>query len=219
MVSELEPLVRHLGLREDGGLHRGRAGDVEVVALLTTIGMSAGERAARRLLDLGVDRVVVSGVAGGVSPEVVPLGALVVPEVVVDRRTGAAYRQEQAGDVAPRGTISCGDELLTDAATIAELVAAGVVALDMETAAVAAVCCEAGCSWSAFRAISDHAGDPAIDAELLAVTRPDGTADPDALARYLAARPERADMLARLAPAAAAAAETAALAAIASITG
>jgi adenosylhomocysteine nucleosidase len=198
MQPELQPLVRRLAMEGDGTLYRGRAGDVEVVALLTTIGMAAGARAAQRILELEVDRVIVVGIAGGVDHRV-EIGDVIVPEVVIDRATGGAYSPSAIGDIAPRGTLSCGDELIIDAAVLAEMAEQGVVAVDMETAAVAAVCERAECPWSVFRGISDYAGDGLVDDALFALTLPDGTADPDALARYLKANPERAPVLARLA--------------------
>ena len=56
---------------------------------------------------------------------------------------------------------------------LAALIADGVVAVDMETAAVAAVCEERGVPWSVFRAISDRASDAGLigDAILDVVNR------------------------------------------------
>jgi len=199
MEPELAPFVRRLELTRDGDYHRGRTGEVEVLALLTTMGMSAGERAAEKIIGEGVDRVIVAGVAGGVDPATVERGSVVVPETVIDRRTGRAYGPPVSPDITPYGTISCGDELLTDAASLAALGAAGVIAVDMETAAVAAVCEEARVPWSTFRGISDYAGEGLVDQGLFEATRPDGTPDPDAMARYLEEHPEKIEVLTRLA--------------------
>jgi adenosylhomocysteine nucleosidase len=136
---------------------------------------------------------------------------------VIDRRTGRSYGPPASGDVEPRGVISCGDDLITDPATLAEMGADGVVAVDMETAAVAAVCEGAGVPWSAYRSISDYAGEGLVDDELFAMTTPDGGADPDALSRYLAAHPEKVAVLERLATDMTVATEAAAAAAIASL--
>ena len=94
------------------------------------------------------------------------------------------------------------------------MAARGVVAVDMETAAVAAVCVGAQCPWSVFRGISDYAGEGLVDDALFAMTRPDGTADPDVIARYLEANPERKQVLVRLAHDTNLATEAAAAAAI-----
>lgn len=213
MQPELQPLVRRLAMDGDGVRYRGRAGDVEVVAMLTHIGMAAGAQAAQRILELGVDRVMVVGIAGGVDRSV-KIGDVVVPEVVIDRATGGAYRPSAIGDIVPRGALSCGDDLIIDPGVLAEMAAEGIVAVDMETAAVAAVCEGAECPWSVFRGISDYAGDGLVDDALFALTRSDGTADPDALARYLEEHPERAEVLVRLAHDTKLATEAAAAAAI-----
>lgn len=214
MQPELAPLVRTLSLEPDGDVYRGRAGDVDVVALLTNIGMANAAAATARILDLGVDRVMVVGVAGGVDPEI-EIGGVVVPEVVVDRAEDRTYRPSFVGDVVPRGTLSCGDDLIVDPAVLAAMAAAGVVAVDMETAAVAAVCEAAGRPWSVFRSISDRPAEGLVDDALFALTRPDGTADHDALARYLDEDPSRVAVLTRLAHDANLATEAAAAAAIA----
>jgi adenosylhomocysteine nucleosidase len=214
MEHELAPLVRELDLVEADGVHTGRAGDVEVLALLTTMGMTAGEEATERMLGLGVDRVLVVGIAGGVDPSTTSIGDVFVPATVIDRRTGRTYEPTFSGDLTPRGIISCGDDLITDPAALAEMAGRGVIAVDMESAAVAAVCDAAGTPWAAFRSISDFAGEGLVDAEIFEMANPDGTSDPDAMAKYLAANPEKVAVLERLARDMTVATEAAAAAAI-----
>jgi adenosylhomocysteine nucleosidase len=216
MEHELQPLVRRLSLAPDGDVHRGRAGDVEVVAVLTRIGMAAAAEATAAVLGHGVEHVMVVGIAGGVDPGI-EIGALVFPEVVVERASGAAFRPHHVADAPQGGTLSCGDDLIVEPPVLAAMAADGVVALDMETAAVAAVCERADVPWSVYRSISDHAGGGLIDHELFAMTRPDGSADADALARYLAADPRRGEVLARLARDMTVATEAAAGAAVAAL--
>ena len=84
MQPELQPIVRRLGMEGDGSLYRGRAGAIEVIAMLTMIGMTAGAQAAQRILEHDVDWVMVVGIAGGVDRSV-PIGGVIVPEVVIDR--------------------------------------------------------------------------------------------------------------------------------------
>jgi adenosylhomocysteine nucleosidase len=199
MQHELAPIVRRLQLEPDGSVHRGHAGDREVVAMLTTMGMAPAADAARRLLELDVDWVMVVGIAGGIDPDVVTIGDVIIPEVVVDRGTGEAFEPSIGGGTGPRGVLSCGDELITDRGPLAAMAADGVIAVDMETAAVAAVCAAAGCPWSAHRSISDFAGGGLVDDAVFAMTRPDGTADPDALERYLSEDPGRIAVLTQLA--------------------
>jgi nucleoside phosphorylase len=198
MEIELAPIVQTLGLTEDGPVYRGTAGDVEVVALLTMIGMGPGARAAHQMLDLDVDAVLVVGVAGGVDPSTVSIGDVVVPETVLDRATGATYSPSITGDVTPRGTVSCGDDLITDPATLAGMASDGVIAVEMETAAIAPACEAAGCPWGVFRGISDFAGEGLVDDALFALTRPDGTADPAAMKQYLDENPGKLEVLTRL---------------------
>lgn len=162
--------------------------------------MAAAADAACRLLALDVDWMMVVGIAGGVDPDVVAIGDVIVPETVMDRATGNIFRPTMDGGTGPRGVLSCGDDLITDSASLAAMAADGIIAVDMETAAVAAVCATAGCPWSAHRSISDFAGSGLVDDAVFAMTRPDGTADPDALDRYLREHPERIAVLTQLAP-------------------
>jgi adenosylhomocysteine nucleosidase len=218
---ELRPLARRLSLRRTraGGLalRSGRLGARPVVAIVTGIGTGRARHATRRLLDaLAVERVVVVGISGAVD-DATPIGALVHPEVVVDAATGALHRPARLGDEPPHGELWTTDELETDRDRIAGLRARGVVALDMETAAVAAVCEERGVPWSVVRAISDRATDGSVDAEVLALSRPDGTADLRAVARYVLRHPGRVLRMLRLAQGARQATEAAAAAAIAAL--
>jgi nucleoside phosphorylase len=219
MEIELLPLTRELGLVHDGAFHRAMLGDTEVLALVTTMGMTAGEDATRAMLDAGVDRVIVVGIAGGVDPATVKIGDVVVPETVIDRRTDRRYGPPLSPDTTPRGTISCGDDLITDPARLAVMGAEGVIAVDMETAAVAAVCDDAGVPWSAYRGISDYAGEGLVDQELFEATNPDGTANADAMREYLERHPEKLEVLTRLAQDTTRATDAAAAAAIRSCTG
>jgi nucleoside phosphorylase len=217
MRQELAPLLKKLALRPsdaDRALHVGRAGDVEVVATATGIGMAAAARATERLLDVHpVDHVMVVGIAGGVDAAQ-PIGALIQPEVVVDGTSGREHRPAQLGDAPPRGRLVSSDALVTALDHAERLRRDGVVGLDMETAAVAAVCERRGCPWSVYRAISDRVTDGTTDAAVLALAGPDGSGNPGAVARYLLAKPWRIVRLARLARGSLRAADAAADAAI-----
>ncbi len=204
MKPELRPFVKAAGLERDpsttsgGSVYRGSVPGADVVALMTGIGMEAGARAAERALELGpCDHVLVVGIAGGVDPQL-RIGDVVVPEVVVHGGTGEEYRSDPLGSRAAAGRIVSSDELLADRDEQAALVAQGVTAVDMETAAVAAVCQSRGISWSAFRGISDHGIEDGVDDSLLALSRPDGTANAGAVARYVLTKPWRVPTLARL---------------------
>lgn len=217
MDIELQPLIRRLDLQPDdelGGAHRGPAHGHDVVAIPTSIGMAAGAAAAQRAIDLGAEHVMVVGIAGAIALDT-PIGAVLDPEAVIDRASGRRFEPFSLGT--PRaGLISCGDDLIVDRPALAALAEEGIIALDMETAAVAAVCDDAGVPWTVYRSISDRAGEGLIDPDLFAMTKPDGSADPDALARMLE-DPKRRAALERLAHDATVATEAAAAAAIAAL--
>jgi len=201
MQPELQPIVNKLGLEDerDGQQYRGRAGKVEVVAMLTTMGMAAGADAARRMLELDVDLVMVVGIAGGVSQTSVKIGDVIMPEVVIERSTGRTFTPSWFHDHSPRGHLSCGDDLILDQTVLDGMHDLGVIAVDMETAAAAAVCDEAGVRWAVFRSISDYAGEGLVDQSLFQMTNPDGTADIDAITKWLEANPDKLEVLQRLA--------------------
>jgi len=202
MTHELAPLVDLLGLEAGPdtptGCLEASAGGVRFLATMTGIGMQAGADAAHRVIDAGAEHVAVVGIAGGIHPDL-EIGALVLPEAVWHAETGRHHVPSHVADAPARGIIRSSDDFLTDDAALAELVAQGVVALDMETGAVAEVCERRGVPWSVFRAISDRPADKLVDTAIWEMTGPDGSADPDALRRYLEADPGAGERLARMA--------------------
>jgi adenosylhomocysteine nucleosidase len=193
MKSELRPVVKAFGLRpaDVGGVavHTGSVGRADIVAITTGIGTALATSATERLLGLAaLDHVMVVGIAGGVGPSV-GIGDIVIPEVVVDGPTGAEYRPAPIDAPAPRGSIVTSDDFIVDPARLAELIAQGVIAVDMETGSVAAVCAARGVVWSAVRAISDRAEDG--DVEMVKLAKADGSPDSAAIARYFAKHPGR----------------------------
>ncbi len=217
MRIELEPIVRMLGLEavdDTARTYLGQIADFVVEAVLTDIGMRPARVAARDALAAGAEWIVVCGIAGGVGSGV-EIGDLIVPETVLDRENGRRFWPTAHAALSPQGSISCGDEFITDPAVLGAMAAQGIVAVDMETAAIASVCEGAGRPWTVFRAISDHAAGGLVDGAVLAMTRPDGTSDRAAIARYLERDPSRGERLARLASDAALATEAAATATVA----
>lgn len=202
MRPELRPLLRPLGLRptEPGSaLYAGALGAQHVVATLSGIGTAAAARGAERLLDAGAEHVVVVGIAGGIGGRVA-IGDLVVPERVIDLdRGGASHRPAPLGDAHAWGTLATSDRLIEDRDAIRRLESQGVIAIDMETAAVAAVCERRGRPWSVLRGISDRADGGGADAAVLALAGPDGSGDPAAVLRFLLTRPWRIPQLVGLA--------------------
>ncbi|MGH9089474.1 MAG: hypothetical protein ACRDYZ_15430 [Acidimicrobiales bacterium] len=201
MTREVRPLVLALSLRpaEMDGLQRAWRGDRHLAAVVG-IGPAAAGRATARILDSAVvDRVLVVGVAGAVDPSL-RIGDVLVPEQVVDRASGTAYRPHRPGG---RGTLVTGDAVggaLTTNVAVVELPTAdlppGTSAVDMETGAIARVCEARGIPWSVVRTISDVPG--TLDDAVLELVRPDGGLDPRAVARYLARTPGAARRLLRI---------------------
>ena len=111
------------------------------------------------------------------------------------------------------------DGLFSDEAVWRPILEAGFGAVDMEASAVAAVCDAAGVSWSVYRGISDRPDEHIVDQAVYSLSKPDGTADPVAVAKYLARDPRRAKALAHLNRCMQLAASTAADAAFADLSG
>jgi len=222
MPMELVPLTKALSLRtgEHGPVPMsvGSIGSRPVVAIVTGMGTSLAAAGVERLLTaVEVEWVVVVGITGALDNET-PIGTLVRPEAVVDGSTGDEFRPDPLGSAAPRGKMWTSDSLITDPETLAGLRRDGVVSLDMETAAIAAVSSRHGVPWSVFRAISDRASDGSVDEEVFRLSNQDGTPNSKAVASYLVKHPGRIPAMARMARAARLATERAAEAAIAAVS-
>lgn len=221
MPMELTPLVRRLSLvettaRDGSPVWSGTLGGQPVLAVVTGMGTGLATRVTTALLDgaePAVRRVVVVGITGALG-EGTPIGALIVPEVVIHGATGRRFTPDRLGPWSPSGAMWTSDGLTTDPAELARLRQAGVVALDMETAAVAEVCEQRHIPWSVFRVISDRANDGSVDEEIFGLSHQDGTPDTQALDAYLAAHPERLEHLVELGRQAERATEAAAEAAV-----
>lgn len=184
MPSELKPFTR--GNRA-----------ANVVTGVTGIGTKRATKAATEMVTANqLDRLIMIGVAGGLMGT--SIGDVIVPTTVIDHATGRELHPEPFGDNTARGTIVTTDELFTDPDFIATLEARGVVALDMETAAVGAVCEAHGVPWSVFRAISDRPSDGLVDDAVFKMAKPDGTPAMGAVMRYVLPRPWKVPGLLKL---------------------
>jgi len=206
MPSELRPLVKRLGLQPSSSpagrrVHEGLSGSASVVAAMTGMGTAGAAEAARRMLDAGdVDHVIVVGIAGGIDDRLA-IGDVIRPGVVIDGASGAEYRPHPLGehtDPPDQGALHTSDEFIVDPDRVAALRERGVIAMDMETAAVAAVCEELGCPWSVVRAISDRSSDGMADEAVFGLAHPDGSPNLPAVARFVARHPGRIPQLVRL---------------------
>ncbi len=202
MTSELRPLVRLLALKraQSGGrrVYQGTLGRVQVVATTTGIGTYAAAQAAEEIVtSTPLQHLVVVGIAGGIGLNIA-IGDLVVPELVIALETGVEYRPSVIGNTEAQGTLATLNKVLIDPTEAARLAHQGVTAVDMETAAIAAICESRGCPWSAFRAISDRPGDGTIDPAMHGLAGPDGQPNIPALVRFVVTKPKRISSLLRL---------------------
>jgi adenosylhomocysteine nucleosidase len=202
MNSELRPVVKlsRADRRQADGhtVYAGRAGPVDVVIVRIGVGPASARRAAEwALAHFDVDHVVVCGIAGGLAPDL-GVGSVVVPETVMDVASGNRYGSAPMNGVERKGLVATADHLILDEGRLGELEALGVVALEMESSGVAAACEAAGVPWTTFRVISDRPDQHLIDAAMMSLLRPDGTADVAAALRLLASHPKRIPAMARL---------------------
>jgi adenosylhomocysteine nucleosidase len=175
--------------RADGLLSRS---DGTLVAV-SGIGTAAAAIAAQRLVDAGVNALVSWGLAGGLDPTLTA-GTICLPCVVLAQggesyatdprfreilRSAIAARGAAAGGTVAGGTVAggtvAGGKLLTSAQAIDAIAAkarafleTGAVAVDMESAGVAAVAARRGLPFIAVRVIVDAAGDAVPEVALAA---------------------------------------------------
>jgi adenosylhomocysteine nucleosidase len=205
MPSEMKPVVKLLGLSRTGEqgklpVYTGRCRETEVVLTGTGIGPALADAAAERMLaESTYDRVIVSGIAGGLA-SASAVGDLVVPAEVYDGATGERFRATPVDGVTPKGVIRMGDgdDYEFDDAEVAALVADGVTALDMETAAIARVCARHNVPWIAFRVISDMAGDAALPAGVLELVDEFGKPKAWPSIKYLLTHPRQIPLMLRV---------------------
>jgi nucleoside phosphorylase len=195
MPSEFAPLVKAFALQRGESGYRGTSGPIALVAGKTGIGTKLAADATERMLDAGaIEHVMVVGIAGGMGPSRV--GDIVYPEVVVDKATGAEYRPSPLSAVPSHGRLVTHDDFDMQNDERDALVDGGVIAVDMETAAVAGVCERRGVPWSAVRAISDLVG--VTPGDVIGLANADGTPNVRASLRYLVTKPWRIPRLVRL---------------------
>jgi adenosylhomocysteine nucleosidase len=219
MPLELRPFAKAVGLRRTDDLFTGKLGGLDIVATIMGVGMTRAAHTAEHMVAArNVDLLVVIGICGGIDPAL-PIGHVITPEVVVDGATRTEYRPPAWGPIEARGRIVTYDDFDAERRAMGELQQQGFAGVDMETAAVAAVCARQSCPYAVFRAISDNATDGSVDAAVAAMARPDGTPDTAAALRYMLRRPWSIPRLLRLGRGSQLAARNAAAAAIRALRG
>jgi nucleoside phosphorylase len=202
MRPELKAVVQAGSLTKTPGggafSHQGAAGDWSISAGLIGIGPSLARAATLRLLEQGpFDHVMVVGIAGGLDPALT-IGALMVPSRVRLYPEGPLFSSRPLAPRLADGGLMTTDGLFSDESVWRPILDAGFGAVDMEASAVAEVCEDAGVDWSIYRGISDRPDERIVDQAVFALSKPDGSADMGAVARYLARDPRRAKALAHL---------------------
>jgi nucleoside phosphorylase len=199
---ELAPLRRRMQDAQPfpalgGPAVSGRLGGVDVVA--TTVGVGtrrATETTERVLQSVSVPLVVVVGIAGATAPHL-KVADVVVPESAVHGPGASTHTSSDSiARLDRKGTIHTHDELIIDADDVAGLHRQGVVAMDMETGSIAAVCERHGVEWTAFRAMSDNLERP-VDPASMTMLNVDGTPNVGASIRFMLRRPHRIPILIR----------------------
>jgi adenosylhomocysteine nucleosidase len=223
MQPELKAIVRSFGLQPATSdpvfSHAGTTGDWSVVALVTGMGPGRGRAAAERALSSGpLDHVMLVGIAGGLDPAL-PVGSLMVPSRVQLYPDGPEYATHPIPPREAAGGLMTTDGLFDADDVWRPILERGFGAVDMEAAGVAEACEAAGVAWSVYRGISDRPDEHIVDHAVFSLSKPDGSADPVALGRYLARDPRRAKALAHLNRCMQAAARLAADAAYADLAG
>jgi 4-hydroxy-3-methylbut-2-en-1-yl diphosphate reductase len=147
-----------------------RRGLPDAVVVRTGMGVTRAAAAAHEAV-LGHGPVAVLGVAGGISPDVKPGDVIVASEVRGDAGTypcpsapllaSLLRREGHRVHVGPLATIS-GTKPTTSPQERQALQDAGVLAVDMETAPIAAAAAAAGAPFAAVRCITDTAAAPLI---------------------------------------------------------
>jgi adenosylhomocysteine nucleosidase len=220
MPMELRPLTKRLGLEKaelgGGPARTGTFEGRDVVGIVTGMGTELAAAGIRRLLDAVTPaQVLVVGITGAVDDET-PIGAMVLPERIIDHATGREHTHHLLGPGETRGAMWT-TNVITPASELPALIAKGVVSLDMETASIALACEERGVPWSVFRAVSDRATDGSVTDDVFHLAHQDGSPNPRAIVRYLLRHPLRIPGLVKMGQGGKLATERAADAAIAAL--
>ncbi len=202
MKPELKAIVASGGLTDTSDdpvfSHAGTVSDWAVASFVTGMGPALARTATRRALAAApFDYVMVVGIAGGLDPDL-PVGSLMVPSRVQLYPDGPEFKTQPLPPREAAGGLMTTEGLFDNDEIWGPILERGFGAVDMEAAGVAEVCEAAGVPWSVYRGISDRPDEHIVDQAVFGLSKPDGSADPVALAKYLARDPRRAKALAHL---------------------
>ena len=209
MPLEMDAIVTAFGLSPTSDAPEspatGRVGTSNVTAVHIGMGPTSARAATTRLFHqterghVPVDHVMIAGICGGLDPNL-DVGTLINPEMVVDHTSGIAYRHTPPGNAPRSGKLLTTEGVNFEPELSIRWWQDGYIGVDMESSAVAEICAARGCPWSVYRCISDRHFDGLLDERIVALTNPDGSGNLAKIQRLLAAEPELATVLERLAP-------------------
>lgn len=207
MPLEMHAVTTAFGLSPtsdaEGAPWTGRVGQSDVTAIHIGMGPPLTRVATTRLFDetlpghVPVDHVMIAGICGGLDPDIA-VGTLVNPEIIIENKSGTAYRHTPPGHAPLAGKLMTMEEATLDHEQSRRFRDEGCLGVDMESSAVAEVCQAQGCAWSVYRCIGDRYFDGLLDERIVAATNPDGSGNMEAIGRLLAAEPELAQKLDQL---------------------
>jgi nucleoside phosphorylase len=208
MPLEMDAIVFAFGLSRTSDIPAspatGHVGTSNVTAVHIGMGPTSARAATSSLFDqtdpgpVPVDHVMIAGICGGLDPSL-DVGTLINPETVVDHTSGLAYRHTPPGNAPRYGKLLTTEGVNFEPELSIRWWHEGYIGVDMESAAVAEVCAERRCPWSVYRCISDRHFDGLLDERIVAMTNPDGSGNLAEIEQLLAAEPELATALERLA--------------------
>ena len=123
------------------------------------------------------------GITGAVDDET-PIGALMLPERVIDHGTGREHVHVLLGPGDVAGAMWTTD-VITTADELPALRKRAWSSPRHGDRVDRPACEERGMPWSVFRCVSDRATDGSVDDDVFHLSRQDGTPDPMAVASYL----------------------------------
>jgi len=203
MHHEARPLVHRFGLTLTPGYegpgvqYEGRAGEAELVLLVTGVGPNRAADAADALLEnREVAHVVIAGLCGALNP-LLRVGELVWPDVLIDGTTHRFHYRSM--DHHRTGHhISVANLVATPEDKAAMYHRHQAESVDMESAPIAAMCDDRDVAWICVRAVGDTADQP-LPEFVNELTDESGYSRPWHAARRLARSPAKLLSLARLA--------------------
>ena len=186
MNSSAQNILICFALKEEAApFHKIAARHPGIVTLIVGIGRANAEQSVRSFLTSGSPALVLTcGFAGGLNPD------LKLGEVVFDVQSPKSKVQSQLTAAGAKPVkFFCADRIATTVAEKQALRAqTGADAVEMESAAIHAVCAERGIPCVTVRVISDTA-DEALPLDFNALAKPDKSIDAGKLALAIAKAP------------------------------